>query len=76
MRCEAKNLTWDGLPLTVCPVCGYAAADEVQFAEHERESGHDDLAQLQPVSELSHTKRKTKSDVDMAAETRIDEVDE
>lgn len=76
MKGEAQNLTWNGLPLTVCPVCGYAAADETQFAEHKRESRHVGPARLQPVSEFSHMKRKTKSDVDAAAEIRIDEVNE
>lgn len=32
--------TWNGKPLYVCSVCGYATVDPPAFTEHERISGH------------------------------------
>lgn len=32
--------TWNGKPLYVCSVCGYATVDPSAFTEHEKISGH------------------------------------
>ena len=53
--------TWNGLPLYVCSVCGWATVNPAAFAEHERISGHKEPEKVvKPVLEVEPEKPEIK----------------
>ena len=69
MKSTEQTPMWNGQLLMICSVCGYAATDETQFAEHRRESGHKNFMGF--MSDISQKNRKGKTTGETTAEIKI-----